>query len=67
MLMKKILHKTSLIDAISFLITKCYFNIGNLVFKQEIGIPMGADPAPYWANLFLYFFEPKYVQQLISK
>ena len=28
---------------------------------------MGIDPAPYWANLFLYFFESKYGQQLISK
>ena len=25
------------------------------------------DPFPYWENLFLYFFESKYVQQLISK
>ena len=37
------------------------------MFKQEIGIPMGKDSAPYWANLFLYFFKSKYVQQLISK
>ena len=28
---------------------------------------MGLDPAPYWASLFLYFFESKFVQQLISK
>ena len=28
---------------------------------------MGIDPAPFWANLFLYFFESKYVKQLISK
>ena len=27
---------------------------------------MEIDPAPFWANLFLYFFEFKYVQQLIS-
>ena len=56
-----------LIDVISFLITKCYFTIWNLVFKQEIGIPMRIDPAPYWANLFFYFFEFEYVQQSISK
>ena len=57
-----------MIDAISFFITKCYFTISNLVFKQVIGIPMGIDPAPYWPNLFLYyFFRSKYLQQLISK
>ena len=39
--------RKTLIDAMSFLITKCYITIGNLVFKQEIGIPMGIDPAPY--------------------
>ena len=37
------------------------------MFKQEIGIPMGTDLAWYWANIFLHFFESKYVQQLISK
>ena len=36
------------------------------MFKQEIGIPMGIDSAQYWVNL-KYFFESKYVQQLISK
>ena len=37
----------TLIDANSFLITKCYFAIGNLACKQTIGIPMDIDPAPY--------------------
>ena len=27
---------------------------------------MGIDPAPFWANLFLYYYESKYVQNLIS-
>ena len=27
---------------------------------------MGIDPAPFWANLFLYSFESKFVQSLIS-
>ena len=40
---------------------KCYFTIGNLVFKQEIDIPIGIDPTPYWRNLFLYFFECQHV------
>ena len=53
-------------DTVSYLIKRCYFTIGNLVFKQDIGIPMGIDPAPFWANLFLYFYESKFVQTLIS-
>ena len=53
-------------ETVSYLIQKCYFTIGNLVFKQDIGIPMWIDPAPFWANLFLYFYESEFVQSLIS-
>ena len=56
-----------MIYAILFLIIKCYFIIGNLELKQDIGIPMEIDPAPMWAHFFLHLFESKYVQQLISK
>ena len=48
------------------LITQTYFTIGNLLFRQCIGIPMGIDPAPFWANLYLYYYEAKYVTSLIS-
>ena len=34
--------------------------------RQAIGIPMGIDPAPFWANLFLYQFENRYMNQLIT-
>jgi len=63
---KRFFTKTTLIEAVTFLISQCYFTVGNLVLKQDIGIPMGIDPAPFWANLFLYYFESKYVQSLIS-
>ena len=32
---------------VNILITKCYFTIRNLVFKQEFVISMGIDPAQY--------------------
>ena len=63
---KRFFTKQSLIYVVTFLIQNCYFTVGNLVFLQLIGIPMGIDPAPFWANLFLYFFESAYVQTLIS-
>ena len=44
-----------LTEAITFLIKNSYFTIGNMVFNQDFGIPMGIVPAPFWANLFLYF------------
>ena len=37
------------------------------LLKQDIGIPMGIEPTPFWANLFLYFFESKHFQNFISK
>ena len=58
--------KPSLKRAVSHLIQNCYFNVGNVVMKQIIGIPMGIDPAPFWANLFLYYYEEKYISSLIS-
>ena len=42
----------------------CFFTLGNKVFRQVIGIPIGSDPAPLMANLFLYFYENKCVRTL---
>ena len=46
--------KSSIKDAIKFLLENCYFNVGSLLFRQVIGIPMGSDPAPFFANLFSF-------------
>ena len=37
----------------------CHFTFGEKLFRQIVGIPMGSDPAPFMANLFLYHFENK--------
>ena len=39
-------------DAVSYLLSNCYFTVGPKIFCQIIGIPMGSDPAPFFANLF---------------
>jgi hypothetical protein len=49
--------ETDVINWIAFLINNTYFEVGNRVFLQRIGIPMGTDAAPYLANLFLYYYE----------
>ena len=54
--------KTSLKLAINYLLDNCYFTLGTMCFRQLIGIPMGSDPAPFMANLFLYYFENKWLQ-----
>ena len=58
--------KNSLKVAVKHLIENCYFTVGNTVLRQAIGIPMGIDPAPFWANLFLYAYETNYMSNLIS-
>ena len=64
---KKCFTKHSLKVAINHLITNCYFTVGNIVMRQKIGIPMGIDPAPFWANLFLYAYEHDYIRKLIKE
>ena len=58
--------KNSLKVAVKHLIENCYFTVGNTVLRQAIGIPMGIDPAPFWANLFLYAYEVNYMADLIA-
>ena len=53
---KRCFTENNLAEAITFLIKSSYFTIGNMLFKQDIGIPTGIASAPFWANLFLYFF-----------
>jgi len=62
-----VFDKTSLKLAINFLLDNCFFRVGNLIFRQVIGIPMGTDPAPFMANLFLYFYENKWATELRKK
>ena len=45
-----------------FLIDNAYFRVGNAICKQRIGIPMGSDPAPFFANLFLSHYEAKWIK-----
>ena len=50
---------------VTHLVKETYFQVGNLLLKQCIGIPMGIDPAPFWANLYLYSYEYKYIKLLM--
>ena len=64
---KRFFTKDSLKATVEHLITKCYFTVCNTVFMQIIGIPMGIDPTPFWANLFLYFYEKRFMSNLGSQ
>ena len=58
--------KEQLIEYIDYLIDNIYFTVGDNVFRQKIGIPMGTDCAPYLANLYLYALECKYLKKLMK-
>ena len=60
----RLYSKESIKEILKFIVDNAYFQIGDKVFKQCIGIPMGSDPAPFMANLFLYFYENNFMEYL---
>ena len=50
-----------------YLIDNIYIQVGAVVFKQSVGIPMGADCAPLIADLFHFSFEFDFMKGLICK
>ena len=55
--------RIQLIEAVEFLIDNSYFKCGDMVMKQNIGIPMGTDPGPDFANLFLHYYEFTFLER----
>jgi len=49
------IDEKELFDMLEFLIDNVYIEVGNKVFRQRVGIPMGTNCAPLIANLFLFF------------
>ena len=43
-----------------------YIKVGNKVFRQQVGIPMGTNCAPLLANLFLFYYEYEYMKNLVK-
>ena len=52
--------------AVKYAIENAYFQVGDNVFRQTIGIPIGSDPAPFFANLFLYVYESRFISNLLK-
>ena len=59
-----VLCKEEIKEAVAYLVSNSYLTIGSKIFRQIIGIPMGSDPAPFFANLFLYYYENKWINGL---
>ena len=50
---------------IEFLIDNIFVQFGGRLFRQAIGIPMGTNCAPLLADLFLYSYENKFLDNMI--
>ena len=48
----------------SWLIKNCYVVLGDRVWLQKTGIPMGFSCSPIWCNLYLLSYEVKFIQRL---
>ena len=51
-------------DMLDLIIDNAYFSFGDKVYRQTIGIPMGIDPAPQMANLYLHYYEADFMEHL---
>ena len=63
---KHSMTEETLIKYVEYLVENIYVSIGNKVYRQCVGIPMGTDCAPLLANLFLFYYEYKYMKKLIK-
>jgi hypothetical protein len=52
---------------LDFLIDNIFVTFGRHVFQQTVGIPMGTNCAPLLADLFLYYYEADFMQELLRK
>ena len=59
--------KDQLVEQIKFLVENIYIQVGNKIFRQTISIPMGTDCAPLLANLFLFYYEYKFIKEKFNQ
>ena len=50
---------------VEFLIDNIFAKFGGCLFRQVIGIPMGTNCAALLADLFLYFYESEFLNDMI--
>ena len=58
------LNKQQIKDAVADLLLNCYLTVGHKNFCQIISILMGSDAASFFANLFLHFYESKWMNEI---
>ena len=51
---------------VEFLIDNIFVKFGTCLFRQVIGIPMEMNCAPFLADLFLYYYESEFLDNMIN-
>ena len=59
--------KEQIFKMLDLVIENSFFTFGSTLYRQKIGIPMGIDPAPQMANLYLYYYEAAYMEKLTKE
>ena len=59
--------KQGIEDVANFILFICYFTVDKKFFSHIIGIPLGSDPAPFFVNIFLYYYERWSIKDLHKK
>ena len=54
-----------LINLHSWLMRNCFLTLGDRVWQQVTGIPMGFACSPLWCNLYLMFYEVQFIRRLV--
>jgi len=58
------LTQERLIELHLWLMTNCYVALGDRVWIQKAGIPMGFSCSPLWCNTYLLYYEITFMQRL---
>ena len=59
--------KDEVFAMIDLVVDNSFFRFGDRVYRQCIGIPMGIDPAPQMANLYLYYYESSFMETITKE
>ncbi len=63
----ELFSKEQVYKMLELVVDQAYFAVGDNVYRQCVGIPMGTDPGPFLANFYLYSYEFKYMEKLTKE
>ena len=61
-----IFNQSDVIKLLDFIVDNSYIKYKGKIYRQYVGIPMRIDPAPFMSNLFLHYYENKFIKSLIE-